>query len=303
MRGLVATIVGIALCAGGARADTLEGEPDLLAVDVVRGLGIAVGREGAVWQLDPNKGAWTLVRPMTKTDLVGVDVVDRKDVWVVGIGGLYLHYDGSEWTAPPGGTSKGANAIGLATRKRGIALGAKGHVLHWLGSGWQSFSALTAKPTFRAVARVGRGGAERFVAVGDGGVAVSFSGVGRSLGADLEVTGVEDDLVAVAACDSRKAEAVAVGRKAVLRARDGKWYVLPDPPRALTGAIAVCKRGAVVEVIATGGDGLAFYDVAERKWTDQSLPDAPGDVRAIAWVDRDRYVVVGDRGFWAILPR
>jgi len=293
---LVAVMVG----ATPAQAETLEGKPDLLAVDVKQGWVFAVGRGGEIWSQQIKKGEWQTYRKTTQTDLLSVSVVSRKDVWVVGIGGMFIHYDGEDWLSPGGSTSATFRAVLFKDRRKGIALGDK-RVRHFVRDAWDGFSAFTETPRFRAVARVGRGRRERLVAVGDKGIAVSFSGVGASLAADLEMTGTDKTLVAVDGCPSSKSEAVAVGAGAVHRGVDGTWSALPDPPETLSGVAVQCKRGSVTRVFATGAAGLAIYDAAAGAWSTRAIDGATA-LNAIDWVDNKRLIVVGDQGFVAILP-
>jgi photosystem II stability/assembly factor-like uncharacterized protein len=284
-----------------ARAEKLEGEPDLVSVDVGKGYAFAVGKAGEIWSMQIKRGLWGKERKTTQTELRDVHVVSGKDVWVVGIGGMFLHYDGDEWVSPAGSTSRSFHGVAFADRRRGIAVGDSGRVYQYVKDGWQNFHAMTRKPSLRAVVRVGRGRRERFVAVGNKGEAVAFTGVGASLGADPEVTGTETDLGAIGACRGSKAEAVAVGAVAMLREKAGAWRKLPDPPEALTGVALRCKRGSVTQVFATAGRGLAVYDVASKAWSTRAVEGA-GQLNDIAWADKKQLLVVGNGGFWSVLP-
>jgi len=299
---MVRVVVLVLLLAAPASADVLEGTPDLVSVDAGNGYAFAVGKSGAVWSMKVGRGTWTKYAPITRSDLTDVAVISRKDVWVVGIGGMFIHFDGDEWASPPGETSRSFNGVAFRDRRRGIAVGDAGRVYQFVKPSWQRFHAMTRKPDLRAVARVGRGRRERFVAVGARGAAVAFSGVGASLGADFELTGTEQELVGIAACSGSRAEAVAVGAVAVLRDKVGTWSALPEPPAALTGTAVRCKRGVVVEVFATAGKGLAVYDVAARAWTTREIEGA-SELADITWAGKKQLLVVGAGGFWARVDR
>jgi photosystem II stability/assembly factor-like uncharacterized protein len=289
---------------GTAHADTLEGEPDLVSVDVNRGYAFAVGKGGAIYSKKIKKGEWHAHRKTTQSDLLSVSVVNRKDVWVVGIGGMFIHFDGEQWVSPGGETSSSFRAVALRDRRRGIAVGDRGAVRQYVTDSWQSFHAMLKKPTLYAIARVGRGRAERYVAVGAQGSAVAFAGIGASLSADIEITGSKQDLVAIDACASSKAEAVAVGAVAALRGKTGKWSELPAPPEPLTGVAVECKRGAVTRVFATGASGVSVYDADAKEWTSRTIEgvgDGAGALSDIDWVDRKRLIVVGAGGVAEII--
>ncbi len=292
-------LLAVLVAATPAHAETLKGKPDLLAVHVNRGWAFAVGRGGEIWSRKIKKGEWQTHRKTTKTDLLSVSVVSRKDVWVVGIGGMFIHFDGDDWISPGGTTSRNFRAVLFKNRRKGIALGDE-RVRHFVRDSWGGFSAFTKTPSFHAVARVGRGRRERFVAVGEQGVAIAFRGVGASLSADRELTGTEQTLVAIDGCRSSKSEAVAVGAGAMLRAVDGTWNKLPDPPESLSGVAVRCKRGAVTRVFATGVTDFAIYDVAAGTWSTRAIEGATA-LHAIDWVDKKRLIVVGDKGFVAMV--
>ncbi len=296
-RATVGLIAALGLLAGAspARADRLDGEPDLVAVDVERGYAYAVAADGGVWSMEVRRGLWRKEAYSGGGSLLSVSIAGRRDVWIAGAAGVLAHFDGDQWTSPPGKRTRAVRAVAFSTRTRGIAVGDDGAVFNFV-RGWQPFVAMTRKPSLYAVARIGRGGRERFVAVGAGGDGMSFTGVGSSLAADDEMTGVKADLVAIDGCTDRsKAETVAVGTDAVLRDKTGAWRKLPEPPAALTGVAVACKRGAVTAVFATTAKGIAVYDAGAGAWTERALDDASG-LRDIAWLDRKRLIAVGDKG-------
>jgi hypothetical protein len=132
-------------------------------------------------------------------------------------------------------------------------------------------------------------------------VAVALSGVGKKMSADREVTGASADLVAAAACAGSRAEMVAGGAELVLRARDeGRWTALPAPPAPVTGLLVDCRRGRVTRVVATSGARLLVLDVGAEAWAEHPVEGATR-LNDLARLDRKTLVVVGDRGFKALV--
>ena len=295
----IAAAVCLLTAVGSAKGDGAA--VDLVAVDAARGFAVAVGADGAVLTLDRRTRGWKRQRPTTQSELRDVSVVSKRYVYAVGIGGYFTQLERGAWISPPGSTSRSFHGIAFADRKRGLAVGDDGKVRHWVKNAWYDFTAALDKTSLYDVARVGRGRYERFIAVGAAGSAVAFTGVGHNLDAAAETTGVEGDLVAVASCDGRQAEAIAVGAQAVVRGVDGTWRRLPDPPSALRGVVVRCERGAVTTAFAATDGGLAIYDAAVDAWHTRAVDGATA-VNDVAWFDRKQLVAVGARGFARLIP-
>jgi hypothetical protein len=287
--------------AAAATIPGLAGTPDLVAVDARGGHAVAVGTEASFYVLDRRAGAWVKADPPTSVEVGAVAVVSRRDVWALPVGGQFLHFDGRAWSSPPGSTTRTFYGLAMADRRRGAAVGHGGRIVHLVQQGWYPIHTSPTRANLRAVARVGSGGRERFVAVGDGGVAVALRGVGRSIAADLEITGTETDLVAVTACPGARAEAVAAGAEVRVRRRDGTWTGLPAPPAPLRALALRCRAGAAAAVIGLAADRLLVLDVAAGTWTETPVPAATS-LRDLTWLDRRHLLLVGDAGFSTILP-
>lgn len=294
--GIVAVV-----CRGAAaqtsRGSAAESEPDLLAIDVQRGVAIAVGTHGAAWTMRVGDNRWVRHPTPTRTELLSVSVVSPRDAWAVGIGGAFLHFDGRDWQSVAGTAARSFRAVRMKNRNAGLAVG-DNRVRHYRRPHWGGFSAMVAIPRFTALARVGRHRSERFVAVGAGGAAVAFSGVGTSLTADTEMTGTTADLSAVDGCRHRKSQAIAVGSVALLREWNGAWRAVSPPPEPLTDVVAQCRRGRIARAFAVGASGLHVFDAASGQWTTRPVA---GEPLALAWADRRRLLVVGRRGFWQLV--
>lgn len=299
----IATAVCLLTAVGSAKGDgaPVDAATHLVAVDAARGFAVAVGADGAVLTLDRRTRTWKRARPTTQSELRGVSVVSKRHVYAAGIGGYFTQLDRGAWISPPGSTSRSFHGIAFADRKRGIAVGDQGKVRHWVKNAWYDFTAALDKTSLYDVARVGRGRYERFIAVGAHGRAVAFTGVGHNLAATAETTGVDGALTAVASCDGREAEAIAVGAQAVVRGVDGTWRRLPDPPAALRGVVVRCERGAVITAYAATDGGLAIYDAAVDAWRTRPLEGASA-LNDVAWFDRKQLVAVGARGFAKLIP-
>lgn len=295
-------LLALVLAAVGPAAHADEAAPDLLAVDAHRGEIVAVGQKGKVVHRDRKGDSWNQHQVPTTVAIHDVDLTPRRHIWTAGEGGQYLYYDRKSWTSPPGATSRSFHGIAMAHRRRGVAVGHKGRIFQLLDGRWEQFYAVPVKVTFRAVARVGSDRRERFVAVGEGGVAVALSGVGGKMAADREVTGATGDLVAVAACSGSRAELVAGGAEVVLRDRDGgRWTALPAPPAPVTGLLVDCRRGRATRVVATSGARLLVLEVGGESWTEHPVEGATR-LNDLARVDRKTLVVVGAAGFKALVP-
>jgi photosystem II stability/assembly factor-like uncharacterized protein len=65
--------------------------------------------------------------------LTGVWGTSESDVWVVGHGGLALHFDGKTWTPVPTGTNQDINSVFGSGREDVWLVGNQGLVLHFDG--------------------------------------------------------------------------------------------------------------------------------------------------------------------------
>jgi len=292
-----------------ASAEQLDGKPDLVGVSAYYGYAVAVGKRGAVYIFDRRKKTWKRQVVADKSNLTGVAMVSHRDIWAMGSNGRVLRLNRSRWSLVPGIDKGTYNGFAMAGRSRGAAVGNGGTIFHLVQSStqatWGKYYASPIKADLYAVARVGRGGRERFVAVGKGGAVLALSGVGRSVLADMEISQTKQDLVAIAACRGYRAEAVAVGRDVVLRdRRNGTWKKLPSIGQ-LTGVAVKCRYGRVRTIYATMGNSIVWLDLKSRArkpgtWKKHTVGDVK-TLRGITWLGSKRLLVVGDAGSVAIV--
>ncbi len=286
---------------GESAGQRLQGKPDLIGVSGYYGYATAVGKNGAVYKYDRRKRTWKRQTVSETSTLLRVAMLGRSDIWALAGNGRVLRLRRGRWSLLQGIDKGSYRGFARAGRGRGAVVGNGGAIYHLVRGNWSKFYASPIKKDLYAVARVGRGGNERFIAVGKGGAVIALSGIGRSVLGDMEITKSKQDLVAIAACRGYRAEAVAVGRDVVVRSRrGGTWKNLTTAPWALNGVALRCRRGRVTHVYGVGKKSVLEYNVKTGAWHNHPMPDVD-TLRGIAWLDRRRLVVVGDKGSTAIV--
>lgn len=296
---LITCVLACWLCPSSARGDRITGKPDLLAVSGHYGSAVAVGKRGGIYVYNKRKKAWRREQVSETADLVAAHMAYRRDIWALAANGRVLRWRYGNWILVPGVDKASYRGFAMAGLRRGVVVGTGGAVFHLVSERWSKFHANPLKSDLYAVARVGSGGRERFVAVGKGGAALALGGVGRSLTSDIEISRSKHDLVAIAACRGYRAEAVAVGRDVVVRSHsDGTWRKLSTAPTGhpLTSVAVRCRRRSRADTVyATMGQSIVWLDVKTGTWYNHAVRGI-SSLRAITWLDRRRLIAVGDAG-------
>ena len=95
----------------------------------------AVGDATLRW----NGTAWSDVSdalPVSSAGLGGVSGSSDDDIWLVGLGGTIVHWDGASWSVVPGGTSADLTAVWAGSPRDAWAVGENGTIVRWNGSNW-----------------------------------------------------------------------------------------------------------------------------------------------------------------------
>ena len=98
------------------------------------GFGVAVGSND-IAMFDGK--SWRLAELPTKSiEFEAASGVAKDALWVAGDSGTILFWDGKSWTPQTTNTSENLEAIWMADRKFGVAVGRSGTVLFWDGNAW-----------------------------------------------------------------------------------------------------------------------------------------------------------------------
>ncbi|MBU1942927.1 MAG: hypothetical protein KKE36_04565 [Actinobacteria bacterium] len=197
--GLAAVTAVLLACGcggGGAGRGVVErGESiSFLGVAVAGEVVWAVGTEGdrgAVFRYD---GSWETVRTADET-LTGVSA-SGDDVWVAGVAGSVLHFDGRAWTAWDLEVEGGLYCVSSADGVHVWVAGDLGVVYYFDGTGWT----IQDTPVRWNIKSVSAVDPEHVWAVGAGGI-LFFNGRGWTLQYGTEGGGAFSGLSGVAAPD------------------------------------------------------------------------------------------------------
>ncbi|MEJ2595360.1 MAG: T9SS type A sorting domain-containing protein [bacterium] len=132
---------------------------------------------------------WMPEQTGAEDDINGSFIVSDDNIWLVGVGGLILHYDGTTWTIIDAGVSDDLFDIYFTDASNGYAVGEGGLVMYYDGANWSESDA-GVSADLNAVTFLD---ADNGYAVGEDGTIVKYSG-----GAWTEETSPgSDDLFAI----------------------------------------------------------------------------------------------------------
>jgi photosystem II stability/assembly factor-like uncharacterized protein len=94
--------------------------------------------------IEGSLGTWDLVNSPVSSDLKSVSMVSKSNGWIVGDGGIILHWNGNEWSTVDSPTTQHLYAIKMISATNGWAMGNYGTILHWDGSSWSSAASPTS---------------------------------------------------------------------------------------------------------------------------------------------------------------
>jgi len=206
---------------------------------------------------------------------------EPSEAWAVGEKGAVLHYDGTGWKDEASGPEVDLHDIAGSAWSDAVAVGGDGLVLAFDGSDWRGLDRVT-DAELKSVTGFGEG----FLAVGSAGALVKISG--GSLEASA-VDGVEVDLNGVCTSGS---EVYSVGNKGkIVASKDGATWT--PVSNTLQDALRDCVAGDN-EVIAVGDMGRILL-VSDGKATKAPFATQFNLQRAAAGPDGTIWIV-GDNG-------
>ena len=207
----------------------------------------AVGESGAIFSFDKQNG-WQQVNSPTTNTLRGVAATRNDDVWVVGDGGIIVHFDGTNWSTVPSNTTNNLNAVYFDSKNVGWAVGDNGTLLRYAGS-WQNVSGV---PTSKNLNDVWAKNIEKqeVLVVGDTGTILTFDGTTWN-----DLSGVtSSNLYAIGGRVDTTADYI-VGENGVVLLFVYKWEIAP-----ISGTSGVTWRGIDVNPNKTNSYGYIAGD-------------------------------------------
>jgi photosystem II stability/assembly factor-like uncharacterized protein len=79
---------------------------------------------------------WNLDQSGVTSDIIASSIVTDSDMWAVGLGGLVLHFDGTQWSQVDVGSSANFNDVCFIDASNGFIVGDEGTILYFDGSTW-----------------------------------------------------------------------------------------------------------------------------------------------------------------------
>ena len=117
---------------------------------------------------------WRLQKALPRTaDFHGVWGSSSSDVFVVGLDGVILHYDGKAWSEMESGTTEPLHGVWGSSPADVFAVGESGTILHYDGTAW---SATENPPVSADLLAIWGSSARDVYAVGALGIALHFDG-------------------------------------------------------------------------------------------------------------------------------
>jgi hypothetical protein len=232
-------------------------------------------------QID-STGYWTMLNSGSADDILGVDMVNDTATWMVGTGGLILHYDGETITGQESGTSDDLFGVSFVDIDNGWAVGEGGTIIHYNGTVWSE----QASPVTTDLYAVCFVDASNGWAVGKGGKVVYYNGTEWS----TQYT-ASKDLLSVSFTDASQGWASAKG--GVIIVFDGTAWT--DQPSGVTRDLFA---------IAAAGDGTAWalgksgtilkYEAGS--WSTYPVSLTTKDLLAVSFASPTRGWAVGTAG-------
>ncbi|MBN1355868.1 hypothetical protein JXA40_06305 [bacterium] len=79
---------------------------------------------------------WQAIDTGVTAHLTGLDILDDENVWVAGVDGMVLHYDGTGWNIMDTGIENNLNDIDMLSSEEGWVVGDEGLILHYHDGIW-----------------------------------------------------------------------------------------------------------------------------------------------------------------------
>jgi hypothetical protein len=91
---------------------------------------------------------WDVVDTGTTNHLVGLNILDQQSVWVTGVDGVVLHFDGTDWIPMTTGVESNLNDIAMVDETEGWVVGDEGTILHYHDEIWEKMPDLDEQISF-----------------------------------------------------------------------------------------------------------------------------------------------------------
>lgn len=163
---------------------------------------------------------WNSVALETNEDILGSFIIDENNMWLVGDGGLILHFDGTEWLSVDAGLTKDLNDIYFVDADNGFIVGEDGTFLMFDGTIWTAVDP-GETADLRGVAFID---ASNGYLVGDDGLILKYTSGTFTVEVATDESGgdISDDLYDIAVLDASNYWACGKG-KTIINYDGSSW--------------------------------------------------------------------------------
>lgn len=198
------------------------------------------------------KITWPRVTPPVDANFYAVAGSGPSDVFLVGSGGVILHWDGASLAPQPSGTTEDLHAVVVVSPQSAIAVGNGGTVLVWDGASW---TASTATMVSRANLYGVWASRDSVFAVGDHGAVVATGAMVGNNAWNVIPTASPDTLYTV---NYNGSEVVAFGALGTVAHFDGTRFTRTSLQGYSKTIVGSERRGSQLLLVGLDGALLAY---------------------------------------------